>query len=99
MSTSETDPEPTLSALADEIKLQAAAIDEYIQEHNCPRPSFDRDGPRTFPVPETVSHIQLARYKLMEAAQKLYDLTRSPTESLIHTSFLVRHGLLLPGCV
>jgi hypothetical protein len=75
-------PSSSLSELAQQITVTAAKLDEYINSHNLPKPSFDKDGPVKFPVPESEVEIHKARMQLIEAAKTISELALGPYDML-----------------
>ena len=72
----------SLNALASTIAIESKRLAAYIDEHGLPNPSFDVNGPPTFPVPLEDVELQKSRMTLMRAAQDLATLALGPVESL-----------------
>ncbi|KAF2237623.1 O-methyltransferas-like protein [Viridothelium virens] len=63
--------------LANLIQINTAKVDDWLQQHSLPTPSFDKDGPVDLQID---SHdIQQARVTAMEASLELNDLLVGPT--------------------
>ena len=72
----------SLNALASTISAESSRLAAYIEEHHLPNPSFDVDGPPTFPVPLEDKELQRSRMILLRAAQDLATLALGPAETL-----------------
>ncbi|KAI9838008.1 MAG: hypothetical protein M1819_006162 [Sarea resinae] len=79
--------------LAAEVSTAAKTISEYLTSQNLPQPSFDADGPATFPVPPSNTEIQRARLALIEASHALHDLAVGPTDSIKRLPLIEKHNL------
>ena len=67
-----------LEQLAETCLAAAKTIKQYLASNDLPQMSFDQNGPPVFP--DANKEVQFARLTLMEAAQRLVDLTAGPEE-------------------
>lgn len=72
----------SLKALSSTISQESDRLAAYIDEHKLPNPSFDVDGPESFPVPAEDVELQKSRMTLFKAAQDLASLALGPVETL-----------------
>ncbi|ETI25769.1 hypothetical protein G647_02543 [Cladophialophora carrionii CBS 160.54] len=70
--------EEDLEKLAETCLATARQIKEYLAANKQPQPTFDQDGPSTFPA--ATPEIQRARLDLRTAARRLYDLASGPED-------------------
>jgi hypothetical protein len=82
---------PKLSELAAIISQKAAYLENYLEEHNLPQPSFSADGPSSFPVAATAQEASAARFALIDAAKDLRDLVVGPEDTLKWLVLNVHH--------
>jgi hypothetical protein len=73
---------PSLVELAEEITKNAKVLDAYITEKGLPKPTFASDGPLSFPVPQDDHEMQAARLALIGASRSLLELTLGPLQRL-----------------
>jgi hypothetical protein len=67
-----------LEQLAETCLATAKTIKQYLASNGLPQMTFDQNGPSKFPAaPQDVS---FARLTLLEAAQRLLDLTAGPED-------------------
>lgn len=70
----------TLLDLAAQISSAAKVVNDFLVSSGHPQPSFDVNGPPTFPsAPAKVAN---ARRQLLDASQAIFDLMFSPAEHL-----------------
>lgn len=87
-------PFETLTELSQAIAQQVKTITEILDRNGQPQPSFDIDGPITYPP---IGEVQEARLLLINSATRLLQLATGPAESVI-TTFLnvcvynLKHG-------
>ena len=87
----------SLKALASTITQESDRLASYIQKHDLPNPSFDVDGPPTFPVPADDVKLQKSRMMLFKASQDLASLALGPVETLRWQAWNVCLHLPLPS--
>lgn len=81
-----------LTDLAAHISSAAGLVNQFLVSNGHPMPSFDVNGPATFPAaPEEV---MAARRQLMDAAQTIFELTFTPAEHLRWLACRVSMSLL-----
>ncbi|KAK6345279.1 hypothetical protein TWF718_007203 [Orbilia javanica] len=75
---------PKLSELAAQIAENAKLLEDYIESHGLPYPSFAADGPSKFPLPPAstpeLEKLHAARSQVLTASKSLHDLTAGPSE-------------------
>ncbi|TPX08611.1 uncharacterized protein E0L32_009950 [Thyridium curvatum] len=72
----------SLVQLAESILAQTKKLDEYLASHKLPQPSFDANGPTTFPASPEEADINAVRHKLIDATKELRDLVTYPSDTL-----------------
>lgn len=80
----------TLTALAARIAKSAETIESFLEANKLPAPSFEADGPKTFPVTDGNPEIMAARDELIDCTQELRDLVVGPTDTIKWRSMVVR---------
>ena len=65
------------------IAENTAIVDDYLQSHSLPSPSFDVDGPRVSQIPLSEIEIIAAQDKVIASTQELHNLMKGPTETLL----------------
>ncbi|KAL1987596.1 hypothetical protein VTN96DRAFT_3196 [Rasamsonia emersonii] len=70
----------TLLDLAAQISSAAKVVNDFLVSNGHPQPSFDVDGPPTFP--SAPAEVVNARRQLLDASQAIFDLMFSPAEHL-----------------
>ncbi|ETN39886.1 uncharacterized protein HMPREF1541_06112 [Cyphellophora europaea CBS 101466] len=72
-----------LEKLAEQCLSSAKAIKSFLKAQDLPSPTFDQNGPTSFPrVPPS---LQQARLDLRASAKRLHGLMREPEDFLIHS--------------
>lgn len=71
-----------LMELSSIISTNTSKINEYLQSHNLPQPSFDIDAP-TQPVPTGNQELEEARTKAVEASIELQQLLQGVDKLLL----------------
>ena len=77
-----------MTKLAAIITRETEKLDRYIKETGSPEPSFDVDGPLTFP--KLPDELKKAREEVARATKELGDLIAGPRESLRWMAWDVR---------
>ncbi|KAL8950913.1 MAG: hypothetical protein Q9222_003079 [Ikaeria aurantiellina] len=80
----------TLSHLASVIALNTIRVDEYLEEHDLPQPSFDVDGPLDLGIKS--GRVEKARHAAIDAATELLDLLQGPISCTLPKGFALAHG-------
>jgi 6-hydroxytryprostatin B O-methyltransferase len=70
--------EEDLEKLAETCLATAKQIKEYLAANKHPQPTFDQNGPSSFPA--ATPEIQHARLDLRTAAKRLYELASGPED-------------------
>ena len=70
--------EEDLEKLAEICLSTAKQIKEYLSSNKQPQPTFDQNGPSSFPA--ATPEIQQVRLDLRTAAKRLYDLASGPDD-------------------
>ncbi|CAG8957850.1 hypothetical protein HYFRA_00000190 [Hymenoscyphus fraxineus] len=71
-----------ITELASIISLNTAKVDEYLEKHNKPTPSFNINAPLDLGIPPEAPEIEAARKKALAASIELQDLLQGPTACL-----------------
>ncbi|KIW83888.1 hypothetical protein Z517_03134 [Fonsecaea pedrosoi CBS 271.37] len=83
--------EGDLEKLAETCLAAAKQIKQYLADNNHPQPSFDENGPSSFP-PATPD-FQQTRLELRTAARRLYDLASGPDDIVTWHLYHCNHDL------
>lgn len=75
-------PPPSLTLLAERISKSTETIESFLKDKQLPAPSFDADGPKTFPATDENPDILAARDELIDCTQELRDLVVGPTDTI-----------------
>jgi hypothetical protein len=79
-----------LISLSQTITRETAIVDQYLKTHGGPFPSFEADGPASFPkLPENVLK---ARLEVLRATNELKDLVTGPSEIIRWMAWDVSEG-------
>lgn len=86
----------SLIKLGQEVQRSAATLEAELQKNNYPHPTFEEDGPSSYPPAITHPELQLARKNLLTACTTLTDLALGPIDrlKLIVGPELYRSGVL-----
>ncbi|KIY03592.1 uncharacterized protein Z520_00283 [Fonsecaea multimorphosa CBS 102226] len=84
--------EEDLEKLAETCLATARQIKEYLSAKNHPLPSFDENGPSSFP-PGATPEFQQTRLELRTAAKRLYDLASGPDDVVTWHLYHCNHDL------
>lgn len=71
-----------IAELASIIARKTAKVDEYLQSHDRPSPSFDVDCPPDLGIPPHATEIEEARMEAIEASIELQELLQGPASLL-----------------
>lgn len=71
-----------IAELAFIIQSKTAQVDEYLQSHDRPSPSFDVDCPPDLGIPPDATDIEEARMEAIEASIELQELLQGPANLL-----------------
>ncbi|KIW97629.1 uncharacterized protein Z519_01213 [Cladophialophora bantiana CBS 173.52] len=83
--------EEDLGKLAETCLSTARRIKQYLSASNHPQPSFDENGPSSFPA--ATPEIQQTRLELRTAARRLYDLASGPDDIVTWHLYHCNHDL------
>jgi hypothetical protein len=79
------EPDMSVTRMAELVALvstNTSRIDQYLESHGLPSPSFDVDCPRDLGIPTEATEIEDARKAALEASIELQDLLQGPTSLL-----------------
>ena len=71
-----------ISQLAAIIAEKTAVVNEYLNSHHLPTPSFDANGPDTIPIPPDEKEIVAAQDAVIASTLELHNLMKGPTEMI-----------------
>lgn len=80
-----------IAELASIIASKTAKVDEYLQSHDRPSPSFDVDCPPDLGIPPDATEIEEARMEAIEASIELQELLQGPASLLRPIVRLSKH--------
>jgi hypothetical protein len=72
-----------IGELASAISDNTSKIEQYLEHHNLPSPSFGVDAPSNLGIPSEASDIEAAKRAALEATAELQDLLASTTALLL----------------
>lgn len=82
-----------LEKLAEICLASAKSVKEYLAAHNHPQPTFDQNGPASFP--QMGPEAERARITLRAASKTLYDLASGPDEPICQYTYDIVSALVL----
>jgi hypothetical protein len=79
-------PQTRIAELAIAIAENTKILDDYLQSHGLPSPTFAVDGPMALPIPESEEAIIQAKFRVIADTEELNKLVKGPMDVLMSTA-------------